>query len=101
MSGFVSLVVFLSRFSLDGREAGMLQTADGTMYKSRPKLLLEFFRRSRDQWKCKCKAAKAALKNAHNRNRWLETSRDQWKERARQLQGEVERLREEQKATGR
>lgn len=79
----------------------MLQTADGTTYKSRPKLLLEFFRRSRDQWKDKCKASKAALKSAHNRCRWLETSRDQWKERARQLQAEVDRLRAEQKTTGR
>jgi hypothetical protein len=79
----------------------MLQTADGTTYKSRPKLLLEFFRRSRDQWKDKCQAAKAALKNAHNRCRWLETSRDQWKERARQLAAEVDRLREAQKTTGR
>jgi hypothetical protein len=41
------------------------------------------------------------LKNAHNRSRWLETSRDQWKERARQLAAEVDRLREEQKTAGR
>ena len=40
----------------------MFQTADGTTYKSRRKVLLEFFRRSRDQWKDKCRQAKAALK---------------------------------------
>lgn len=78
----------------------MLQTADGTAYKSRPKLLLEFFRRSRNQWKAKCQAAKAALKNARNRGRWMETSRDQWKERAQQLQAELDQLREEKKTGG-
>ena len=79
----------------------MLKTADGTTYKSRPKLLVEFFRRSRDKWKDKCKAAKEELKKANNLNHWLETSRDQWKARARQSQAEAERLREEQKTTGR
>ena len=78
----------------------MLRTTDVTAYKSRPKLLLKFFRDSRDKWKDKCKAAKAALKNVQNRSRWLETSRDQWKARAQQLQAELEQLPEAQKTTG-
>ncbi len=78
----------------------MLQTADGTTYKSRLKVLMEFFRRSRDQWKEKCLAAKAALKKANNLIRWLETSRDTWKAKAKNLEGEARQLREEQKTMG-
>jgi len=79
----------------------MLQTADGTTYKTRIKVLLEFFRRSRDGWKRKCLDAKAALKRANNRNRWLETSRDNWKARVKQLEVELDNLREGQKAISR
>ncbi len=78
----------------------MLKTADGTTYKSRLKVLMEFFRRSRDQWKEKCLAAKAALKKANNLIRWLETSRDTWKAKAKELEAEVRQLREEQKTMG-
>ncbi len=77
----------------------MFQTADGTTYKSRRKVLLEFFRRSRDQWKDKCRQAKAALKKVNNRSRWLETSRDQWKARASELESQLQALRKEQKTT--
>lgn len=79
----------------------MFQTADGTAYKSRLKVLMEFFRRSRDGWKQKCLEAKAALKKSNNRSRWLETSRDNWKARVRELESELQELREEQKAISR
>ena len=79
----------------------MLQTADGTTYKSRLKVLMEFFRRSRDGWKRKCLDAKAALKKAHNRNRWMETSRDNWKARARELETQWQDVREEKKTSDR
>ncbi len=75
----------------------MLQTTDGTVYKSRRKVLVEFFRRSRDQWKQKCKDVRAELKRSTNRNRWLETSRDNWKAKARELEAELYAVREEQK----
>lgn len=75
----------------------MVQMADGTTYKTRTKVLMQFFRRSRDGWKQKCFAAKAALKKFKNRSRWLETSRDNWKARARELEAELQCLREEQK----
>jgi len=78
----------------------MLRTADGTMYKSRLKVLMEFFRRSRDQWKEKCLSAKAALKKANNLIRWLETSRDAWKAQAKELETQLRQLREEQKTSG-
>ena len=79
----------------------MFQTADGTAYKSRLKVLMEFFRRSRDGWKQKYLEAKAALKKSNNRSRWLETSRDNWKARVRELESELQELREEQKAISR
>jgi hypothetical protein len=79
----------------------MLQTAEGTTYKSRIKVLADFFRRSRDGWKRKCIEAKVALKRANNRSRWLETSRDKWKARATELEARLEALREEQKTISR
>ena len=78
----------------------MVQTADGMTYKSRLKVLMEFFRRSRDQWKAKCLSAKATLKKANNLTRWLETSRDTWKAKAKELKAEIRQLREEQKTIG-
>jgi len=78
----------------------MLQTADGTVYKSRVKVLLRFFRRSRDQWKQKCKDVRAELKKANNRSRWLETNRDKWKTKARELEAELCSLRGGKKASG-
>jgi len=79
----------------------MIQMADGTKYESRGKVLLEFFRGSRDKWKAKCAEAKATLKKAKNRSQWLETSRDNWKARAAELEAELQSLREEQKAIAR
>jgi hypothetical protein len=79
----------------------MFQTTDGTTYRSRVKVLADFFRRSRDGWKRKCIDAKAALKNANNRCRWLETSRDNWKARAKDLEAQLQALREEEKTTPR
>lgn len=78
----------------------MLQAAGGTVYKSRLKVLVEFFRRSRDSWKQKCKDVRAELKKANNRSRWLETNRDKWKARARELEAELRSIREEQKTIG-
>ena len=75
----------------------MVQMADGTTYKSRTKTLMEFFRRSRDGWKQKCFIAKAALKKFKNRSQWMATSRDYWKERARELESQLQCLREKQK----
>jgi hypothetical protein len=79
----------------------METVVEGTAYKSRPKLLLSFFKRSRDGWKRKCKKAKEQLKLAKNQNRAVEKSRARWKTRAKELEAEVEQLRhelEEQKA---
>ncbi len=73
----------------------MWQTRDGTTYKSRPRVLLTFFRRSRDNWKRKAREAKAALKLAKNQNRAVQESRARWKAQAKELEAELRRLREE------
>lgn len=73
----------------------MQTIVEGTTYKSRAKLLLDFFKRSRDNWKRKCKEAKAKLKLANNQNRAVAESRAQWKTRAKELEAELQRLRQE------
>jgi hypothetical protein len=44
--------------------------------------LLRFFRRSRDNWKAKCKAAKRENKSLKTRLAKMKESRDRWKARA-------------------
>ena len=73
----------------------MWMTTDGTTYKSRPRVLLEFFRRSRDNWKRKCQEAKASLKLAKNQNRAVQESRAKWRAEAKELEAELRRMREE------
>ncbi len=57
--------------------------------------LVRFFRRSRDQWKQKCRQAKQYLKRAKHRAQQIAASRDRWKFRARQGQEGLRRAREE------
>ena len=73
----------------------MQTTIDGRTYKSRPKLLLDFFVRSRDTWKRKCKQAKVELKLLKNQNRAVEASRARWRTQTKELEEEVQRLRNE------
>jgi hypothetical protein len=73
----------------------METVVEGTAYKSRPKLLLSFFKRSRDGWKRKCKKAKEQLKLAKNQNRAVEKSRARWKSQAKELEAELDQVRRE------
>ena len=73
----------------------MQTTIDGRTYKSRPRLLLDFFVRSRGKWKLKCKQAKVELKLLKNQNRAVETSRARWRTQTKELEVEVQRLRNE------
>ena len=77
----------------------MSQTAESAPYKCRPKVLMSFFLKSRDKWKRKCIEAKSQLKKANNLAHWLYTSRDEWKDRAKRLEAELQRLRGEEKKT--
>jgi hypothetical protein len=58
-------------------------------YKSPRSKLVKFFEKSRDQWKAKCREAKALVKRLKNRVRYLEQSRDAWKQRSQALEAEL------------
>jgi len=59
-------------------------------YKSPVRKLARFFEKSRDQWKAKCREAKATIKRLKSRIRFLEESRDRWKQRAKELERELD-----------
>lgn len=62
-------------------------------YKSRPKLLVRFFEKSRDRWKVKCQDAKFQLKLARNKIRAMQKSRTAWKTEAKRLEAELQETR--------
>jgi peptidoglycan hydrolase CwlO-like protein len=64
---------------------------DSNTYKSPQRKLVKFFEKSRNQWKSKCRQAKAHTKYLQNKVRDLERSRDQWRRRAQALQAELKR----------
>jgi len=76
----------------------MSEVVEEREYKCRPKVLRDFFKKSRDQWKLKCLKAKSLCKKATNLAEWMRTSRDDWKAKAKQLEAEVRQLRGEQKS---
>ena len=73
----------------------METSIQGSTYKSSPKVLLGFFKGSRDKWKQKCKETKAQLKLAKNQNRAVVKSRDSWRTRVKELESEVQQLQRE------
>lgn len=62
------------------------------VYKSPVRKLARFFEKSRDQWKAKCREAKATIKYLKKRVRFLEDSRDRWKSRAQELEAQVKQI---------
>lgn len=72
---------------------------EGKTYRSPWRKLLRFFERSRDNWKRKCLEAKVTVKRLSNRVRQLETSRNLWKERAKQSEEQLRQIREEWEAS--
>lgn len=62
-----------------------MSTTESLSYRSPIAKLLRFFRRSRDQWKDKCKAAKRENKSLKTRLAKMKESRDRWKTEARGL----------------
>jgi len=81
----------LSKKSTNPSSADDRQEGQETKYKSPRRKLLAFFERSRDQWKAKCREAKASLKRLKNRMRFLEKSKETWKSRAKELEDELAR----------
>lgn len=61
-------------------------------YRSPQRKLVQFFEKSRNQWKVKCLEAKSNLRRIKNRAHWLAQSRDGWKARARTLAQRVQEL---------
>jgi len=53
---------------------------------------------SRDQWKAKHRKSKAKGKRLSNRVRFLERSKEHWKQRAQELEQEVTRLKAREQA---
>jgi hypothetical protein len=64
-----------------------MSVAETLGYRSPISKLLCFFRRSRDQWKAKCKAAKQENKSLKIRLGKMRDSRDRWKAKARAAEG--------------
>ena len=67
-----------------------MSIVDSLPYRSPISKLLIFFRRSRDQWKAKCKAAKRENKSLKTRLGKMKESRDRWKAEARCLRSDLE-----------
>lgn len=61
-------------------------------FKSPRRILVRFFKRSRDNWKRKYMEIKKEIKRLHNRAADARKSRDHWKQLAKQRQGRVEEL---------
>jgi chromosome segregation ATPase len=59
-------------------------------YKSPRRILLRFFRQSRNRWKEKCKTLKKDVKRSENRARDAQKSRDGWREKAERWKAEAE-----------
>ena len=59
---------------------------------TRPKVLAEAFRKSRDKWKQKCQDTKAEAKKLRDRIRDLEASRAKWRDDAEFAREEQQRL---------
>jgi len=64
-------------------------SSPGKTYTSPRRKLVKFFEKSRDQWKSKCREAKALVKRLKNRVRYLEHSREYWKHRSQALAAEL------------
>lgn len=64
-------------------------------YSSPKHKLVRFFERSRNQWKAKQQALKAALKLEQNQRRAVEKSRAKWRKQADDLQQRVSQLEQE------
>lgn len=67
----------------------MKLASNSKSYKSPKHKLLNFFRTSRDKWKAKCLDAKATIKKLNNRIRFLDHSRQLWKDRAKEREAEL------------
>lgn len=68
-----------------------MSVADDMGYRSPVSTLLRFFRRSRDQWKSKCQAAKKENNSLKIRLAKMKESRDRWRSKAKAAAADAER----------
>jgi len=73
----------------------MIASSEAKVYRSPLHKLLNFFKKSRDRWKAKCRLGKQKAKTLTNNAVALRKSRDRWKVLARQHREEAKRLRQE------
>ena len=66
----------------------MTEERDPGSYSSPVHKLLRFFKKSRDQWKNKCRKAKAKIKEQRRRIKVLETRQKELKQRIQELKAE-------------
>jgi chromosome segregation ATPase len=76
---------------------GTAQVGSERSFRSPRRILVRFFRKSRDRWKEKYKAAKRELKKRGNEVADVRKSRQAWREKAEESETEVGRLREQVK----
>ena len=65
------------------------------LLETRPRVLANFFRESRDNWKLKFQQTKSEFQAFRGRIRDLELSRAKWRDQAEQSQSEQQRLQQE------
>lgn len=69
-------------------------------YKSPKQKLLQFFNRSRDQWKEKCQLAKYKLKLVRNKVRYLENNKAVLKKTIDELEKELQQMKRKEMEYG-
>ena len=67
------------------------------IYKSPRRKLVRFFEKSRNQWKEKCREAKAGIRVLSNRVRFPEKGRERLKNQMRELRAELARMKSEER----
>jgi hypothetical protein len=79
-------------------ESQVVASDASSAYKSPLRMLVRFFRRSRDNWKQKYMGIKAEIKRFKNQAADARRSREKWKAKAEALAAEVQRLEAERDA---
>ena len=64
-------------------------------YRSPRYKLVQFFERSRNNWKRKCQDRSVRMKRLASRLEKMRSGRDRWRERAQSLEGELARVQDE------
>jgi len=76
----------------------MERAREGNGYKSPQRKLVQFFEKSRDQWKAKAGEAKKTVKSLKNRMGFLARSKEHWKKKAKELEDELARMKAKEQA---